>query len=260
MIKKSPVNLVGAGPGDPDLLTVKAQRLMGRIDVVVYDKLVSEPILALFPPAVELIFAGKQASNHFMPQAEINDLLVDLFNRGRKVMRLKGGDPFVFGRGGEEALHLAKQGIPFEIVPGITSSAGCAAYAGIPLTHRDLAHGVRFVTGHMKESSGLGLNWKSMADPDTTLVIYMGVTNVFEISESLIAAGLHGDTPSAVINHGTRKNQKVLTTTLSNLPYDVTSQKFIGPTLMIIGRVVELTQHLTWFTNILDDENTYSNN
>ena len=253
MIKKFRVNLVGAGPGDPDLLTVKAQRLIGQIDVVVYDKLVSEPILALFPPTVELIFAGKQASNHFMPQAAINDLLVNLFNQGRKVMRLKGGDPFVFGRGGEEALHLAKQGVPFEIIPGITSSAGCASYAGIPLTHRDLAHGVRFVTGHMKGASGLGLNWESMADPDTTLVIYMGVTNVSEISERLIEAGLSADTPAAVINHGTRKNQKVLTTTLSALPYDVTSQNFNGPTLMIIGRVVELTQHLTWFTNALEE-------
>ena len=260
MKRKSPVNLVGAGPGDPDLLTVKAQRLIGQIDVVVYDKLVSEPILALFPPAVELIFAGKQASNHYMPQAEINELLVNLFNQGRKVMRLKGGDPFVFGRGGEEALHLAKQGIPFEVVPGITSSAGCAAYAGIPLTHRDFAHGVRFVTGHMKESSGLGLNWESMADPDTTLVIYMGVANVFEISERLIAAGLSADTPAAVINHGTRKNQKVLITTLSALPSDVASQILTGPTLMIIGRVVELTRHLTWFTNALEEENTYSKN
>ena len=167
-----PVYLVGAGPGDPDLLTVKAQRLMEEIDVVVFDKLVADPILELFPHWVEKIFAGKQASNHYMPQEKINNLLVDLANLGRKVMRLKGGDPFVFGRGGEEALHLAKHGIPFEVVPGITSSAGCAAYAGIPLTHRDFAHGVHFVTGHTQGPDGLALDWENLADPETTLVIF----------------------------------------------------------------------------------------
>ncbi|MBM10041.1 MAG: uroporphyrinogen-III C-methyltransferase [Magnetovibrio sp.] len=250
MKKQYPVYLVGAGPGDPDLLTVKAQRLIESIDVVVYDKLVSQPILALFPSYVKHIFAGKQASNHYMPQPEINNLLVTLFKQGRKVMRLKGGDPFVFGRGGEEALHLAKHGIPFEVVPGITSSAGCAAYAGIPLTHRDFAHGVRFVTGHMKESSGLGLNWESMADPDTTLVIYMGVGNVSEISARLINAGLSPYTPAAVINHGTRDNQKVITTTLTNLPSNVISENLTGPTLMIIGRVVELNRYLAWFSKV----------
>ena len=148
-----------------------------------------------------------------MPQEKINNLLVDLANLGRKVMRLKGGDPFVFGRGGEEALHLAKHGIPFEVVPGITSSAGCAAYAGIPLTHRDFAHGVRFVTGHTQGSDGLALNWENLADPETTLVIYMGVTNVTQITERLTSAGLPAETPAAVINRGTREDQNVITTT-----------------------------------------------
>ncbi|MEK9726298.1 MAG: uroporphyrinogen-III C-methyltransferase, partial [Rhodospirillaceae bacterium] len=186
----SPVYLVGAGPGDPDLLTVKAHRLIQSVDVVIYDKLVAPAIIDLIPKGTTRIFAGKQARNHFMPQKEINKLLVDLARAGRRVMRLKGGDPFVFGRGGEEALHLAQAGIPFEVVPGITSSAGCAAYAGIPLTHRGLAHGVRFVTGHTQDKDGLELNWASLADPDTTLVSYMGLTNVREIAERLIGAGL----------------------------------------------------------------------
>jgi len=246
-----PVFLVGAGPGDPDLLTVKARRLIDAVDVVVYDKLVADPILALFPAATEKVFAGKQAFNHYMPQEKINDVLVELAKAGRKVMRLKGGDPFVFGRGGEEALHLAANGIPFEIVPGITSSAGCAAYAGIPLTHRDLAHGVRFVTGHTQGPDGLGLNWQSLADPDTTLVVYMGVTNVEKITDRLIAAGMPATTPAAAINQGTRPDQTVLTTTLDALPKHVAEAGLKGPTLLVIGRVVDLSERLAWFEDAL---------
>lgn len=242
-----PVYLVGAGPGDPDLLTVKALRLMGSVDVVVYDKLVAEPILALVPASTERIFAGKQASNHYMPQEKINQLLVDLARDGKRVMRLKGGDPFVFGRGGEEALHLARNGIPFEVVPGITSSAGCAAYAGIPLTHRDFAHSVRFVTGHTQGPDGLGLNWESLADPDTTLVVYMGVTNVVEIARRLIAAGLAPATPAAAINEGTRAEQHVLVTTLAELPNTIDGNSLAGPTLIVIGKVVGLADDLAWF-------------
>ena len=249
-----PVYLVGAGPGDPDLLTVKARRLIDAVDVVVYDKLVADPILALFPAATEKIFAGKQAFNHYMPQEKINEVLVELAQAGRKVMRLKGGDPFVFGRGGEEALHLAANGIPFEIVPGITSSAGCAAYAGIPLTHRDLAHGVRFVTGHTQGPDGLGLNWQSLADPDTTLVIYMGVTNVQQITERLIGAGMPATTPAAAINQGTRPDQNVLTTTLADLPEHVADAGLKGPTLLVIGRVVDLSERLAWFDDALARE------
>jgi len=246
-IKIHPVFLVGAGPGDPDLLTVKARRLMDVVDVVVYDKLVADAVLALLPAQTERIFAGKQAANHYMPQDKINDLLVDLARIGKKVMRLKGGDPFVFGRGGEEALHLARHGVPFEVVPGITSSAGCAAYAGIPLTHRDFAHSVRFVTGHTQGPDGMGQNWESLADPNTTLVIYMGVTNVSKISENLIAAGLSADTPAAAINEGTRHDQRVLTTTLAELPDTIGNADLSGPTLLVIGNVVTLSDDLSWF-------------
>ena len=239
--------LVGAGPGDPDLLTVKARRLMDEVDVIVYDKLVADPILALAPAPTERIFAGKQASNHYMPQEKTNQLLVDLARAGKRVMRLKGGDPFVFGRGGEEALHLVRSGIPFEIVPGITSSAGCAAYAGIPLTHRDFAHGVRFVTGHTQGPDGLSLDWEGLADSDTTLVIYMGVTNIREISKRLISGGLDPKTPAAAINEGTREAQRVLTTNLADLPAAIADQGLTGPTLIVIGGVVGLADELSWF-------------
>ena len=221
------------------------------MDAVVYDKLVAEAILDLIPETTEMIFAGKQASNHYMPQEKINTLLVELAQSGKKVMRLKGGDPFVFGRGGEEALHLAENGVPFEVVPGITSSAGCAAYAGIPLTHRDFAHGVRFVTGHTQGPDGLGLNWESLADPDTTLVVYMGVTNVTHITARLIESGLTDDTPAAAINHGTRPQQKVLKSTLGMLPEDIADAGLSGPTLLVIGHVVNLADQLDWFEDAL---------
>ncbi len=243
-----PVMLVGAGPGDPDLLTVKAHRLLSSVEVVVYDRLVARAILDLIPDGVERIFAGKQASNHYMPQDAINGLLVDLARAGKRVARLKGGDPFVFGRGGEEALHLVRNGIPFEVVPGITSSAGCAAYAGIPLTHRGLAHGVRFVTGHTTGDQPLDLDWRSLADPDTTLVVYMGLTNVAEISAQLTAHGLPGETPVAVINMGTRPTQRTFVTTLGELPTTVEAEKPKGATLFVIGRVVSLADELAWFT------------
>ncbi len=243
-----PVMLVGAGPGDPDLLTVKAHRLLSEVDVIVYDRLVAKQILALIPETTERVFAGKRASNHYMPQEDINNLLVDLARVGKKVMRLKGGDPFVFGRGGEEALHLVRNGIPFEVVPGITSSAGCAAYAGIPLTHRGLAQGVRFVTGHSKGDEPLDLDWRSLADPETTLVVYMGMSNVSEIAGKLIENGLPDDTPVAVINMGTRPAQKTLITNLSALPERVAHADIKGATLFVIGRVVTLAEELSWFT------------
>ncbi|MEQ8321203.1 MAG: uroporphyrinogen-III C-methyltransferase [Rhodospirillales bacterium] len=243
-----PVMLVGAGPGDPDLLTMKAHRLLSDVDVIVYDRLVAKQILALIPETTERVFAGKRASNHYMPQEDINNLLVDLARVGKKVMRLKGGDPFVFGRGGEEALHLVRNGIPFEVVPGITSSAGCAAYAGIPLTHRGLAQGVRFVTGHSKGDEPLELDWRSLADPETTLVVYMGMSNVSEIAGKLIENGLSDDTPVAVINMGTRPAQKTLITKLSALPERVASAEIKGATLFVIGRVVTLAEELSWFT------------
>ena len=248
--KNHPVYLVGAGPGDPDLLTVRAYRLLNEVDVVIYDKLVSQAIINLIPKGKSQIFAGKQAKNHFMPQEQINDLLVNLATAGRKVMRLKGGDPFVFGRGGEEALHLVACGISFEVIPGITSSAGCAAYAGIPLTHRDLAQSVRFVTGHTKNDDGLDLNWRSLADPYTTLVIYMGLSNIKEITKQLIAHGLSRGTPVAVINKGTRPDQKVILSELSALAQDLAHVKLTGPTLLVVGKVVGLAEKLDWFSKL----------
>ncbi len=249
---KHPVYLVGAGPGDPDLLTLKASRLLNEVDVVIYDKLVSQAIINLIPKTKSQIFAGKQAKNHFMPQEQINDLLVDFARAGKKVMRLKGGDPFVFGRGGEEALHLVACGIPFEVIPGITSSAGCAAYAGIPLTHRDFAQSVRFVTGHTKNDNELNLNWKSLADPYTTLVIYMGLSNIKEITKQLISHGLSASTPAAAINKGTRPDQNVILSELSALAQDLANVKITGPTLLVIGKVAGLAEKLDWFSKMAD--------
>lgn len=242
-----PVAIVGAGPGDPDLLTVKALRLIEAAEVVVYDKLVSDAILALIPAGCSRIFAGKQARNHHMPQDDINGLLVNLARSGRRVVRLKGGDPFVFGRGGEEALHLARAHIPFEVVPGITSSAGCAAYAGIPLTHRGLAHSVRFITGHLATEGALDLDWRGLADPETTLVVYMGLTNLDTICRELIRHGLPADTPAAAINQGTRPAQRTVLSTLKNLPQDVETAAISGATLLVIGKVVGLAGDLEWF-------------
>ncbi len=241
-----PVHLVGAGPGDPDLLTLKALRVLQQAEVVVYDKLVSDAILALVPAGATRIFAGKVARNHHMPQAEINALLISLARSGRRVVRLKGGDPFLFGRGGEEAEALAGSGLPFVIVPGVTSASGCTAYAGIPLTHRGLAHGVRFITGHTQgEEGSLDLNWASLADPDTTLVVYMGRINVARIAGELIAHGLSADTPAAAIIDGTRPEQQTLRTTLALLPEQLTTLSRAAPTLLVIGRVVALAEVLT---------------
>lgn len=242
------VYLVGAGPGDPDLLTVKALRLILNADVVVYDRLVSDPILDLIPKNVERIFAGKRARDHYMPQDAINDLLVTTAASGKNVVRLKGGDPFVFGRGGEEAVKLAENNIRFEVVPGITSSAGCAAYAGIPLTHRDHAHSVRFVTGHTQHGDEPELNWQSLADPETTLVVYMGMANAPIISQRLMEAGMSADTPAAAINMGTRPDQKVVRSTLQALPQAIIDSALSGATLLVIGTVVDLAETISWFT------------
>lgn len=242
-----PVSLVGAGPGDPGLLTLHAYDRLKTADVVVYDKLVSDQVLDLIPSGTTRIFAGKTASNHYMPQDQINALLVNLARAGRHVVRLKGGDPFVFGRGGEEAQYLAAHGIDFEVVPGITSSAACTAYAGIPLTHRNLAHSVRFVTGHTRAGTTLDLNWKSLADPATTLVVYMGMINVETISAELIKAGLPASTPAAAINMGTRPDQRVVRTTLDRLPAEARAAELVGATLLVIGKVVDLADEIAWF-------------
>jgi len=239
------VFIVGAGPGDPGLLTLKAAKCLESADVVVYDRLVSDEILAMIPNDVEKIFAGKAARDHFMPQEKINLTLVELAQQNKNVVRLKGGDPFIFGRGSEEAEALAKHDIKFEVVPGITASAGCGAYAGIPLTHRGLASSVRFVTGHCQNGQHLDLNWQSLADPDTTLVIYMGLINIEKISQELIKAGLPADTPAAGIERGTTPDQRTIVTTLEQLPTSICKAQLVAPSLLIIGRVVSMAEIIT---------------
>lgn len=241
------VYIVGAGPGDPELLTLKALRLIQSADVIVFDRLVSPPILAMIPAGTTQVFAGKMARHHHMPQPEINALLVALAQSGRTVVRLKGGDPLLFGRGGEEAAHLAARGIPYEIVPGITSASGCTAYAGIPLTHRGLSHSVRIVTGHAKDDEPLDLDWAALADPRSTLVVYMGRITVDQISRHLIGHGLDPATPAAALIDGTRPQQRTIITTVGDLPTAVAALDKAAPTLIVIGRVVELASTLAWF-------------
>jgi len=241
------VYLVGAGPGDPDLLTVKAQRLLYEADVVVYDRLVSPGILDLIPAGAARFYVGKASGHHHMTQDEINHLLVSLAHAGKKkIIRLKGGDPLIFGRGSEEASHLVEHGVAFSVVPGVTSAAACSAYAGIPLTHRGLSTGVRIVTGHCQKDRPLNLNWASLADPDTTLVVYMGLGHIDEISRNLIKAGLPGDTPAAVVENGTKANQRRCLDTLAGIPAHVRELEFQTPSLIIIGRVVSLATELDW--------------
>ncbi|MBC6413648.1 MAG: uroporphyrinogen-III C-methyltransferase [Chromatiales bacterium] len=240
------IYLVGAGPGDPDLLTIKALRLMQQADVVVYDRLVSDSIHKLLRPGVEKIYAGKQAAKHAMSQADINQLLVDLAKQGKKVLRLKGGDPFIFGRGGEEIETLFEQGIPFQIVPGITAALGCAAYSGIPLTHRDYAQSCVFVTGHRKDGS-VNLNWRLLCQAGQTLVFYMGLLGLEHICQALIENGMPPTTPIALIMHGTLADQKIVISDLSNIVSAVQDQEIEPPTLLIVGKVVELYNKLQWY-------------
>jgi len=242
MAKIGRVHLVGAGPGDPDLLTVKALKLLNAAQVVVYDRLVSADILALANPSARMISVGKESGRHSVPQDQINSLLESLAREGLMVVRLKGGDPFIFGRGGEEALHLAEVGIPCSVVPGITAAAGCGAAAGIPLTHRGLAGSVRLITGHGLEDKDLRINWASLSDPDCTLVFYMGIATAPLISAKLMEAGLSADTPAAAIERGTRKDQKVHITTLRELPTVAAGCQ--PPTLLVVGRVVSLSPQL----------------
>lgn len=238
------VHLVGAGPGDPDLLTVKAMRLLHAADVVVYDRLVSPAVLDLVPPGTPRVYVGKAKRNHALSQEEINDLLLDLARRHRTVVRLKGGDPFVFGRGSEEAAHLVRNGVRCRVVPGITAASGCAAEAGIPLTHRGLATGVQFVTGHAQEGAELDLDWGRLADPNTTLVVYMGLAAAARVSERLIAAGLAADTPAAAIASGTTPRRRMCLATLATLPAEMARSGFEAPVLLVIGRVVDIARVL----------------
>ena len=234
------VYLVGAGPGDPELLTLKAARVIREADVVVYDRLVTDSILATIGDGAARINVGKQATFHPVPQEEINQMLVRLGRAGRTVVRLKGGDPFIFGRGSEEAVELERAGIPYEVIPGITAAQGCAASARIPLTHRGLATGVRYVTGHRKANEPLDLDWATLADPQTTLVVYMGFANIEEIAGKLIAHGMPPDMPVLAVCQGTTPHEQRLCTWLAALPAAAKEQGFAGAMLFIIGRVAAM--------------------
>ena len=240
------VYLVGAGPGDPDLLTLRAARLLARADVVVYDHLVGADVLDLVGPGARRVYVGKERANHTLQQEDINALLARLAREHACVVRLKGGDPFVFGRGGEELQALAVLGVPFEVVPGITAACGVAAYAGIPLTHRDHAQGCLFVTGHLKDGS-CDLDWTALARPRQTVVIYMGLAGLPAICERLIAHGLPPHWPAAVVEQGTLPEQRVVVATLATLAQEVQRAGLRSPCLTIVGEVVQLREQLAWF-------------
>lgn len=240
------VFLVGAGPGDPDLLTFRALRLMQLADVVVHDRLIGEGVLNLVRRDAERVYVGKKAKDHTLPQEEISELLVRLAKEGKRVLRLKGGDPFIFGRGGEEIEKLSSHGVPFQVVPGITAAAGCASYAGIPLTHRDHAQSCVFVTAHGKNGV-IDLDWTSLLRPQQTVAIYMGLTSLAQVTGEFVERGADPDIPAAAIDNGTRQNQKVVTATLASIAESVERAELKGPAMVIIGTVVSLREKLNWF-------------
>ena len=245
------VHLVGAGPGDPELLTLKAARLLREAEVVVYDRLIGPGILTMAHPSAELIYVGKERARHFMRQAEINALLVRRGQLGQRVVRLKGGDPLIFGRGGEEAEALIEAGVPFEIVPGITAAAGCAAATVIPLTHRDHAKTLVLVTGHTKDGEP-ELDWSVLCQPGQTLVFYMGHKALDRLCAELVAHGLRADLPAALVENGTLPEQRVIRGTLGTLPAAVAAIELRGPALLIIGEVVAFTDGPASVRAVLD--------
>jgi uroporphyrin-III C-methyltransferase/precorrin-2 dehydrogenase/sirohydrochlorin ferrochelatase len=249
------VYLVGTGPGDPDLLTFRALRLMQQADVVLYDRLIGEGILNLVRRDARRIYVGKLKNNHTVPQEDIAHMLIELAREGKRVLRLKGGDPFVFGRGGEEIEALSENGIAFQVVPGVTAANGCAAYAGIPLTHRDHAQACVFVTGHEKDGR-LNLNWQTLIQPRQTVVLYMGLTSLDAITNGFLSHGAEPTTPAAVIENGTRAGQRVISGTLENLLEKTAQAGVKSPALIIVGSVVGLRDKLSWFANKPKDEQT----
>lgn len=240
------VRLVGAGPGDPKLLTLRALECLHEADVVVYDRLVSDGVLAQVPAGIPKIYAGKAPGQHHMKQRDINQRIVGLARTGHDVVRLKGGDPFVFGRGGEEAQYLRQHGVPFEIVPGVTAASACAAYSGIPLTHRSLAQGVQLVAGHCRSDEPLDLDWRTLCDRSFTVVFYMGLATVAQIRDGLLQAGRSPSTPAAIVENGTLASQHVWFTSLDALAQTVERENISSPALIVIGDVVRLADQLTW--------------
>ena len=249
MPDRGEVYLVGAGPGDPDLLTFRALRLLQQADVIVYDRLVSEEILDLARRDADLVYVGKERDKHTLPQEEINLMLARIAKKGKRVLRLKGGDPFIFGRGGEEIETLMEEGVPFQIVPGITAAAGAASYGGIPLTHRDYAQSVLFVTGHLKDGT-MNLNWDALAQPNQTVVVYMGLLGAKQLCKQLVDHGMAAETPMALVQQATTVNQKVFVGTLESMPQIIDTNTIKPPTLIIVGDVVQLHDKLAWYSPI----------
>lgn len=237
------VYLIGGGPGDPELLTLRALRLLQQAEVIVYDHLISHEVLELARPGAQRVYVGKESGYHTLPQPEVNALLIAFARQGKRVARLKGGDPYVFGRGGEEAEALAAHGIPFQVVPGITAACGIAASAGVPLTHRDYAHSCVLVTGHLK-NGGIDLDWDALARPDQTIAVYMGLKGLPILCRELVAHGLPASTPAMVVQKGTTPEQRVVAGTLESLPHAAAAAALGPPTMIIVGEVVKLRERL----------------